>query len=532
MSPTVGEILAEHVSLVVSCVDRLYVNGYVPTLQTSGQLAYFLTEHLGKQVASPAVLGQLGRRHDAEWRQFVAVNRIPVVQFRRGQRKDDIANELRLRHGDHEGVVFLGIAQERCRSFKASKSKRGCAVSFDFSPQSVFVNQLYFYVHDREWGPAFIKIGTYIPYPVKLCLNGHEWVKQQLRREGISFESLDNGFRSCERPDRLQELCDRLGPAEVQSFYERWLQRLPWPLTPADRDAGFRHQLSLWQIEVSLTHVFQRPLDGRHFFERLIRENLDLGRPHRVRLLFPRRLTQRTPSPPHGYRTRIITAGVDPSLHVDYKHCHVKQYFKQGRALRTETTINEPADFAIPKALANMPRLKDIGHTVNRRLLATERLAEDCSVATEDLEHLQRPTVTAEGQRVAALRLGDPRVIALLSALCAFTLHLDAFRNRDLRRLVETLRGSYTANQMTYDLRRLRLRGLVTRLPGTHLYLVTPRGLRVALLSTKLCQRLLKPAWAALLPATTASPKIAAAIRRIDQHLDHLFDQATLGAAA
>ena len=175
------------------------------------------------------------------------------------------------------------------------------------------------------WGPALIKLGTYLPYPIKLCLNGHEWVKQQLRRQRIPFESLDNGFLTCADPAALQATCDALGPDAVQAFFDRWAARLPWPLTEADRAAGYTHRLALNQVEVSLTQVFARPVQGRHFFEAVIRENLDVGRPDRVRLLFPVRLTRATPPPRFGYRTRIITDGVDPSLHIEYKTSHVKQ---------------------------------------------------------------------------------------------------------------------------------------------------------------------------------------------------------------
>src|SRR5262249_59180158 len=102
-----------------------------------------------------------------------------------------------------------------------------------------------------------------------------------------------------------------------------------------DRRAGYDHRLAINQLEISLTQVFDRPVQGRLFFEAVIRDNLDLGRPDRVRLLFPIRITRATPPPPVGYRTRVITDGVHPSLHIDYKHSHVKQYFKEHRALRT-----------------------------------------------------------------------------------------------------------------------------------------------------------------------------------------------------
>jgi hypothetical protein len=322
-------------------------------LPREASLARLMRAHLGQPIASPAVLRPLHDRLVEGVERFARRHQAPVVHFARGERKDDVAKGYRARFKRREGVVVIGVAQERAWSFKSSKRRRDTnpdMVFFDFSRQTVFVKHCYFYIQDLEWGPAFLKIGTYMPYPVKLCLNGHEWVKQQLRRERIGFESLDNGFVSCHRPQRLQEICDRLGPDDVQAFFDRWSHRLPWPFSPHDRQAGFDHRLSLWQMEVSLTQVFKAPVQGRHFFEEVIRDNLDLGRPDRVSLLFPTRHTRRTPAPRFGYRTRVITDGVNPSLHIEYKRSHVKQHVKENRALRTETTINDPVDLEPPRA--------------------------------------------------------------------------------------------------------------------------------------------------------------------------------------
>ena len=121
----------------------------------------------------------------------------------------------------------------------------GRGVVVDSPRQSVAVNHYYFYVQDPEWGPAFVKVGTYLPYPVRVCLNGHEWAKQQARQVGLGFTSLDNGFLACDDPGRLQAICDSLGPADVQRFFDRWQAHLPWPLTRADRTAGYQHRLSI-----------------------------------------------------------------------------------------------------------------------------------------------------------------------------------------------------------------------------------------------------------------------------------------------
>jgi len=218
----------------------------------------------------------------------------------------------------------------------------------------------------------------------------------------------------------------------------------------------------------------------------VIRENLDLGRPSRVRLLFPLRLTRATPPPAFGYRTRVITDGVQPSLHVEYKSSHVKQCFKEQHALRTETTINNPMDFYVRKGLDNLSYLRELGHQVNRKLLEVERVSHHCVLTQEALDRLQRPTVQ-DGQRVSALRFGDPRVMALFQALCAFTHLPRGFRNRDLRPDVAALLGRpYSAAQMTYDLRRLRLKGLIHRIPKTHRYTATSYGLKVAFFYAKL----------------------------------------------
>ena len=537
MTANMQSILRDHVSLTTTCVDRLYLNGYLPRLQTSGQLCYFLRDYLGNPIPSPALFTPLHDRFVTTVKGFAAEHQIPMVHFERGVRKDDIAAEHRARFTPQEGVVFIGVAQERAMSFKGQKIiEPGGGFHFAFSRQPVMVNHYYFYVQDPQWGPAFLKVGTYLPYPVRLCLNGHEWVKQQLRQAGIAFESLDNGFLSCADPVRLQALCDALGPDDLQQFFDRWSHRLPWPLTPADRAAGYDHRLALWQLEVSCTQVFDRPVQGRYFFEALIRENLDLGRPDRVSLLFPTKLNPRTPVPPHGYRTRVITAGVNPSLHVAYKRSTVKQYFKEGRALRTETTINNPRDFSARKSIDQLPYLRSLGAQINRKLLEVERVSHQCVLTQEALDRLQRPTDEPAG-RAPGLRFGDPRVMALLHALCGFAHLPHGFRNRDLRPQVAALLGldltTYTPGRMTYDLRRLRLKGLIHRIPGTTRYTVTTYGLHVALFYTKVYLRILRPGWDALAqtPAPIPAP-LQRALLRVDAEIQRLCARAQLTPAA
>ena len=411
---SIPELLNGHVTLEVECLDRLYLNGYIGGLATPGGLVNFMRERLGKPIPSPVVLGQVTTQFRDAVKEMAERERIPVYQFDHKERKDDIANRLRKERGIRDGIVFIGVAQEKAKTYQGKKINGQMEFTRD---KTAYVNHYYFYIDDADAGPLFIKVCSYAPWGIKFCLNGHEWVKRQMERQGITFEALDNGFLSCENPKKLQETCDALDDKEIDRIFRKWLARIPLPLRPEDRTAGYDWNLSIWQLEVSLTQIFDRPLRGREFFEEVIRDNLDLGRPDRVQLIFDRVVTKKTPG---QFRTRVIQDGVHPSLHINYKNFDLKQYFKEGRGCRTEGTFREPNDFGINKGLSNLPYLQKIGREINRRLLEVERVSHNCGLSGDSIQRVVQPTVTEDGEKAPALKFGQPRVMALLVALTLF----------------------------------------------------------------------------------------------------------------
>ena len=307
---------------------------------------------------------------------------------------------------------------------------------------------------------------------------------------------------------------------------------MPHPFTAKDRARGIRYDLSILQAEFSLTQVLDRPVTGRIFFEEVIRENLDIGRPDQVQLIFERRILRKGPrATPGRFRTRVITEGVYPSLHVDYKATRIKQYHKQGRALRTETTINNTRDFAIGKRLHNLPALRGVGFKANRRLLDVQRISHDCSIGEHAFHAIQRPRVV-DKQRASALRFEAERVQALLHALIIFRLLPHGFSNADLRERLEPLLGRrIRPGAVTYDLRRLRLHGLIKRIPRSHRYEVTQPGLRYALFFTRSYDRLLRPGLSLILPdhALTDST-LRASFRQLETAMTSWAEQANLAS--
>jgi hypothetical protein len=533
IAQSMAGILNEHVTLEVEGIDRMYLNVYVPQLQCEHGVVQFFRVHRKQPWASSALMSPMSRQFVAAMDRFIKDEGIEVVQFRKGQRKDDVMADRLRRFEAEEGIVFIGKAQEKTSVFRTEKRRNPrTGQSYPWIVKSsAMVNHFYVYAVDREFGPFFLKFCSYFPYNGKLCLNGHEYAKQQLKLRGIGYEALDNGVLSCDNAKRLQAICDGLSAEKIDALLRKWLRLLPHPFTAADRKAGYRYRLSILQAEFSLTQVLDRPVHGRMFFEEMIRENLDLGRPNEVQLIFDRRIIRTTPG---RFRTRIVTEGVTPSINVYYKNTRIKQYHKEGRALRTETTINNTWDFRVGKSVANLPALRRIGFAANRRLLEVEKVTHDCILAEETFRRINQP-IEVNGQRASALRFAEPKVQMLWHALLLFRLQPQGFRNADLRNYMAALSGvapeQIHQGAMTYQLRRLWLHGMIERIPRTYRYCVTPLGLRAALFFTRSYTRILRPGLAFAVPGHRAvNTTLKRCFDNLEKEIQAWTDKAKLAA--
>ncbi len=239
---------------------------------------------------------------------------------------------------------------------------------------------------------------------------------------------------------------------------------------------------------------------------------------------------------PGRFQTRVITRGRDSIVaRRPIRTVRIKQYHKEGRALRTETTINDTRDFKVGKRLHNLLALRKIGFQANRRLLDVQKISHDCTLDQAAFEQVVRP-LEVKGQRVAALRFDDRRVQALFGVLVLFVLQVNGFANRDLREPLAQLLGidpgKITPGQMTYDLRRLRLHGLIERIPKSHRYQLTPFGLRTALFFSRSYTRLLRPGFACLTSKTPSEggPPLRHAFNRLEQEIAKYCEREKLAA--
>jgi len=281
---TVADVLSDHVTFEVECIDRMYLNVWVPRLAYGGGVAGFFVGHRGNRYASTALMDPMSKAFVADIHDFVATRGLELVGFAKGQRKDELTQQFLAGFPAAEGVLYVGRAQEKSGVWRTQR-RHNPATGGSYAwlvRATAFINFFYFYCVDADFGPFFIKFSTYFPFTAKICINGNEWAKRQAAKAGIGFEALDNGFAAVDDVDRLQAICDSLGPGHIEALLRKWLKILPNPFTAADEAAGYQYELSVLQAEFSLTQMLDRPVSGRIFFEQVLHENLDIGRPDQI----------------------------------------------------------------------------------------------------------------------------------------------------------------------------------------------------------------------------------------------------------
>jgi hypothetical protein len=364
-------------------------------------------------------------------------------------------------------------------------------------------------------------------------VNGHEWAKRQCVKAGIGFTALSNGFATCEDPDALQVICDRLGPGTINVFFQRWMSVLSVPLTDADQAAGYWWELSMRQIETSRTLVFDAPRRAPGVLRSTGRRQPRSRQAGQRRTDFTghRGHWGRPPLVEPVYKTKVVTRGTEVTINAFFKHSRVKQYLKDGRALRIETVVNSPDDLRCHRRLAHLDELQAKARDVNARLLDTERVGQGCVFASPAFERVAQSSVTTEGRRAPALRFGDPRVMALLGALC-ISLNAVGFTSRSLRAQVSRLLGVvYTPSQMSYDLGRPATPERTDRTHRGHQHLPAHPG-RAA--GRRVLHQGPRPAATTITGCrcATGPAGLRAALRTIDRHVHGYIDDARLGSAA
>jgi hypothetical protein len=367
-----------------------------------------------------------------------------------------------------------------------------------------WVIQYNFYINDKRWGRMFVRMCPYLPFSARLCLNQHHWLAKRLRAEGIDFKQCSNAFLRCSHPHRLQELADSLSPQDLLRCGQKWLACLtPFFKESERKSCRCQHRLFFSQVEYCDNLIFHRRAALDQLGQRLLDANRTIGQPDKITLIFGRKVTK-------FYKGKLQTVIEDiklpnPVIRTHYGNGFLKQYVRDHLCLRTEPATNNVTDYGVKKAVENLPQLRDRLSSICDNYLSVQQDILESFVDPAQLRRLTKPTVLPSGKRIPGLKLDHPRQLALMHALVRFA-HLAAgntFTTAELYpEVLAALRMSsarYTLASLRYDLRKLRAKDLLEKLPQSRRYRLCPKGYSICLVFLKLFERIYSPLTAGLL---------------------------------
>ena len=376
-----------------------------------------------------------------------------------------------------------------------------------------WVTQYNFYINDKVWGRIFVRICPYLPFSARVCLNQHHWLANRMRQQGIAFNQLGNAFLKCSAPDRLQKLADSLAPRDLASCGQKWLAHLTPFFTASERQhAGCQHRLFFSQVELCDNLIFRRRAALDKLGERLLDANRTIGQPDKITVIFGRKITKR-------YRGKLQTEIEDmnlpnPVIRSHYANGFIKQYVRDHLILRTEPASNNVKDYGVNKAVENLSVLRNTLSAITDNYLKVQQDILETFIDRGELRKLAQPTITSTGKRVPGLKLDNPRQLAAMHALVRFT-HIAAantFTTAQIHPLVIEALGCpperYSLASLRYDLSKLRAKGLLTRLPHSRRYQLSPQGYSISLVFLKLFERIYAPLTAGLLNPFRADARL------------------------
>jgi hypothetical protein len=522
----------QSIRLQYSCFDRMLLNAVVQPMQRPALIVGFLDKCKHVPSITKAYFRQVSEDYHRFVGQLASTHGTPIVEPPKGVRREDWVEPFYKAFGHRFGIVVILKSRENARVAVSYPTPSG---GNRIEVCTRFVWQYYFYLRDQQWGRMFLRICPYLPFNARVCVNQHEWLARRLEDEGLSFRKAANAVLTCSDPERLQQLADGLTPSDLEVPIQSWLRELvPFYASPdPNRISEYVYRLFDSQVEYCTNLVFRQRAALDRMAERLLDLNRSIGRPDKLSTVFGYRITKAYRG---GLKTQIADHHLgNPVIRSEYKDSSIKQYVRDHRLLRTETTSYNTPDLGVGKSIRNLPQLRRVMHGINDRYLAIQQDVLETYVDRGQLARLRQPTITPSGRRTPGLKLDDPRLLAVMQALTCFAhcSHGGRFRTRDLHQRAAEALGATTATyrlgQLRYDLAKLRAKGLVLKVPKTQTYRLTPQGFRICVLFLKLFHRVYAPFTAAILQPIAHDALLPHARRsRLDNSyaaVDHALDR-------
>jgi hypothetical protein len=416
--------------------------------------------------------------------------------------KEEIARQIMDEDQITRGLICVLTCVEPCQSFgiRGNRETKKLALV----PQRRKCLYIYFYYIDRDFGLMHVRLQTWLPFTIQVCINGREWLARQMERASIKYTQRDNCFTYIEDIAAAQRLMDRLSERDWAPFLNSLARRLNPIIKP---DAGLKLKGYYWTIrqgEYATDVMFKDEASLAQVYPTLTRHAIEQFSCRDVLRFFGQRACG-------GYKRQITSRMQQRIEGVRVKHWvdenSIKMYDKQGSVLRIETTINNARRFKVwrptkatgkpvmrlfsmRKGIADLKRRVELSRSANKRYLEALAVIGDTTPSHRLLDPVSRPVVR-DGRNYRALHPISPADSKVFAVLLKGEYLIQGSRNRDLRKDLEPgeetdpISKRKASARISRLLRLLRAHGLIYKVPKTHYYRLTKKGQEVMTTATK-----------------------------------------------
>lgn len=532
-----GSLLA----FVYHCFDRIVIQGHLPLLAREAHIVHWFRDVHGVYPITTAAL----KKRTEEYRNWVHAyarnHNIPVERAKKGVKKEDYVRPYlkRLEKKNQYGVYFIFQSMEQGPCFDPALPK----YPTDDPNYRIIRRQrrmythLYFYIRDEVLGPMVMCVGTYLPFLTTYYLNGHHWIENQLKQQGVAFRKDDNAFLWVAEPTALQKAADTLTAATIQKRLDRWTFVLGPKFSEKERaEVNLHRNYSINQVEYCRNFIFRRNAPIHKIFERSCEMGLFNLTADKVAHIFGFRKTKRL-------RGKLYTLleKIDHGHHVlraYAKSAVARMYEKFSTFLRLEVCVNRMKDFGLNKGLENWEKLRQTLTAVTDRFAGFEAQGLNVHVDFPLFQRLALPVTTGK-TKLAGIKIHNTRMLRLMEVLLHHATQIQGWRTAEIHQAItmafSLTPGSYTLNQLRYDLRKLKAHGLVERDGKRYCYRLTDKGSKVALMFVLFHKRVCGPVAQSLFerrPNEQHKPKtkIEVAYYKADTAIQNVLNQLAMAA--
>ena len=464
-------------------------------------MAWFFRQVCQKPKVTKEVLTERTRAYQAWVAAYARNHHLPLEWAQKGQRKEDLVRprQRRMIRQNRFGVYYVLQSMEQGWTFRVLAPKYATEdpnLQFVRKHRSRFTHY-YFYIHDAVAGPMVLRVGSFLPFLVTAYLNGHHFIERQLLRQKIPFVKDDNRFVSVADAAALQKAADALDPKIIQQRIDYWALILGPKFSAQERLAchGLHRLYAVSQIEYCRNFIFKRHWPIRSIFQRSCELGLYLLSAERIACLFGQRCRKRIAG-----KWQNVVQRLDHGQHVFrtyFKNSFLKQYEKALTFLRQEIVSNNLKDFGLKKTLAHWEAMRERFQQITDRFAEAQARLLNVHGQFDVLARVAKP-VTQGKTKVAGIKLENTRLMRLLELLMRgagghFRKWTTAGMHEAILEAYDLRLKDYTLTQLRYDVRKLRLHGLIERVPKSYAYRFTDKGAKLSILLVQLRKRLYGP---------------------------------------